>query len=258
MSSTIITVSHHKGGVAKTQTAVEMAYFLAKAGKKVFFVDTDPQANASNLFLAGNFPSGRMLATIIKDGLTIERQDIMRRSFAGGVTIDFICTNIEASRLEENIKSSPKEFVIKRALKNIQEQYDYIIIDTPRSSGVLALAAFVASDLVLIPATPDRSSIDGVGDLVNIIKCVNENEWLNPDLKIMGILVTIYERTKSDNNGLAELQQRYGDLVVDVKIRKNTRVKQAVDNHRPVQDFDPLCNAAVDYTNAFSSLFNLK
>lgn len=248
-----ITIANHKGGVAKSQTAIELAYYLATTGKNVLVIDTDPQANASDLLLAGNSPAGRCLPEILIEGGTINSGDIMTRSF-GGSSIDYVCNNIKASRIEQRISTTPREFIIVEAIKEVKNDYDIIVVDTPPSAELLGLGALVASDQVLIPVTPDKPSIDGVASLMRVIDAVRKNRYLNSSISVAGILVTRYRFSLSTMKGKRALSELYGSLVIDPPIRECTKVQQAVDNSRPVLDYDADCTAAKDYITAFNKL----
>lgn len=253
MKTITITIANHKGGVAKSQTAIELAYCQAKKGKKVLVVDTDPQANTTDLLLAGNSPAGRCLPEILLDGDTIHSGDIMSRSF-GGFSIDYVCNNIEASRIEQRITTSPREFILVKALREIKNDYDIIVIDTPPSAELLGLAALIASDLILIPVTPDKPSIDGVESIMRVVQAVKNNEFFKSSISVAGILITRYRFSLSTMKGKRNLIERYGSLVIDPPIRECTKVQQAVDNSRPVLDYDADCSAAKDYITAFDKL----
>lgn len=250
----IVSIANHKGGVAKSQTAIELAYYLATQGKSILVVDTDPQANTSDLLLAGNTPAGRILPDILIEGDCVIPKDIMTRTFSGGISIDYVCSSIKASRIEQRITMTPREYLIVHVLKEIRDQYDYIIIDTPPSAELLSLGSLVASDAVLIPTTPDKPSIDGVASIIQLISAIKNNTYLaTHDIRI-GILVTRYRFAISTMKGERTLEERYKDALISTHIRECTRVQQAVDNCRPVLDFDPGCNAAKDYMKAFSLL----
>ena len=252
-----VVISNHKGGVAKSQTAIELAYFLESSGRSVLLVDTDPQANASDILLAGKKPSGRTLPDILISGDIIRSEDIMTRSFRPGLNLDFVRSGLLAARIEARIMASPKEYVIGDALQAVKTVYDYIVIDTPPSAELLGMSALIAADEVLIPVTPDKPSIDGVASIIRAVKAVQASPRLNPALKVRGVLVTRYRTTLSTMRGIKELKGSYGGLVIEPPIRECTRVQQAVDICRPIQDYDPSCNAAKDYLSAFSKLYNL-
>ena len=253
----ITVIANHKGGVAKSQTAIELAYYLESRGRSVLVIDTDPQANASDILLAGKRPTGRTLPEILIAGDVIRSDDIMTRHFGQGLNLDYVRSGLLAARIEARILASPKEYVIGDALHAVKQVYDFIVIDTPPSAELLGMSALIAADEVLIPVTPDKPSIDGVASIIRAVKAVQASSRLNPALKVKGVLVTRYRTTLSTMRGIRELKSTYGNLVVDPPIRECTRVQQAVDVCRPIQDYDPLCNASRDYISAFSKLFNI-
>ena len=253
--SKIITIANHKGGVAKSQTAVELSYFLAGRGKTLL-IDTDPQANASDIMLGGAVPTGRRIAEILIDNQGIQPSDIQSRRFGNSVSVDFVCSGIDAVRLETRLTAPLKEFVFPDAIATVKDEYAYIVIDTPPSSELLSLSALIASDCVLIPVTPDKPSIDGVHSIMRMIDTIRAAPRLNPNLWVKGILVTRYRAALSTIRGERKLRAEFGDLVVSQHIRECTRVQQAVEISDPVLDYDPACNAAKDYMNAFKILFD--
>lgn len=254
MTTKILTIANHKGGVAKSQTALELAIYLMLLRFIVLLVDIDPQANASDILLAGNHPTGRTLPEILIAGDKVRQEDVMTRSFSSDRSIDYVCSSIQATRIESRITASPKEYVIGDALQEVKDKYDFIVIDTPPSAELLSLSTLIAADEVIIPVTPDKPSIDGVASIMKTIKAVQDNPRLNPTLKVRGILVTRYRAAISTMRGIRALKDSYGDLVEDTPIRECTRVQQAVECCRPILDFDPSCNAAKDYTKAFEKM----
>jgi chromosome partitioning protein len=257
-SAKIITVACHKGGVAKSQTAIEMSYYLAAKGSKVLILDVDPQGNTSNVFLAGNKIGARSIAAILTDDGVIHASDTQTRTFASGVTIDYICSDIQSVRLESRLTAVPKEYIMSDALREIAELYDYIIIDTPPSSELLGLSSLLASDEVVIPVTPDQPGIDGVQSVMKVVALLQNNARLNPSLVVRGIVITRYRHTNIMRECMGLLKVRYGELVVDRPIRECIRVQQAVKNCRPILDYDDSCAAAGDYMYVFERIFNTK
>ena len=250
----IISIANHKGGVAKSQTAVELCRYLASRGKTLL-IDTDPQANASDIMLCGAEPTGRRIAEIMTANQGILPSDIQTRDFGNNESVDFVISGIDAVRLEARLTATIKEFVFADAVAKVKDKYDYIVIDTPPSSELLSLSALIASDCVLIPVTPDKPSIDGVRSIMRMIDTIRTPR-LNPNLWVKGILITRYRAALSTMRGERKLREEFGDLVVSQKIRECTRVQQAVEICKPVLDFDPACNAAKDYANAFKILFS--
>lgn len=252
--SCICVVANHKGGVAKTQTTVELAFWLAERGGKVLVIDVDPQGNTTNILSMGQPGEGRYLSEIFVEGNGLVPGDIRTRTIEGN-RIDYVPANVNLGRLESRLNKLGKEYIISDCLQPILNHYDYILLDTPPSVELLSLAGLIAADRVLIPAIADRHSYDGVESLVNTCNYIASHERLNPNLKIDGIVVGRYnERTLSNRQHLAEMKKRFGDLVLNPPIRECTRVQQAVNLSLPVLAFDPRCNAARDYACLFDNL----
>ena len=251
----VVSIANHKGGVAKSQTVIELSYYLASQGNKVLVIDTDPQANASDILLRGAEPEGRRIAEILIANKGIESSDIQTRRFDNNASVDFICSGIDAVRLEARITATIKEFVFADALATVKDKYDFVVIDTPPSSELLSLSALIASDCVLVPVTPDKPSIDGVHSIIRMTDTICTTPRLNPNLWVKGILVTRYRATLSTMRGVHKLKEEFGNLVISQHIRECTRVQQAVEDCKPVQEYDPSCNAAKDYYTAFKTMY---
>ena len=254
--TSIIAVATHKGGAAKTQTAFELSFWLARKGKRICIIDTDSQANMTDLLLAGSPPKGRCLPEIIFEDHGIDQTDIMCRDFGKGIKVDFICNNANAARLEARLPSNgaPKEYIMTDLLVQIKGKYDYILIDTPPASELLSMSSANAADGIIIPALPDAHSYEGVRSTLKIINTIQCNPRLNPNLKVLGIIVGRYHPTRVNKLYLELIISEFGDLVVSPPIRECTRVQQAICAKLPVLLFDPTCAAATDYNSAFNSI----
>jgi len=207
-----IMTGNHKGGAAKTQTSLEMAYWLAKRGKRVLFIDIDPQANATKILSENNHSEKRSLPDILIKGDTIHISN--RIIDAGGNRIDYVASSLKAGRLETKLPDdSPKEYVLNDALADIEEDYDYILFDTPPSAELIVINALIASDHILLTCNAAMFGSDGVDKLMPIIERIQSHPRMNPNLKVLGILVTIFEGTNDNHKTLSYLQNKYGELV---------------------------------------------
>lgn len=251
----IIAVAIHKGGSGKTQTALEMATFQAKLGKKVLVVDTDSQANLTDILLNGTTCKGRRLPDIIIENRGIDAQDIMTRTLCGA-NIDFICNNANAARIESKLPSngSPKEYILVDLIQPLREHYDIIIIDTPPAAELLSMSSLLLADYVIITALADALSLAGTESTMRLINVIQNNPRLNPNLKILGIIIGRYHNTKINAYYLQTFQQNYRGLVLDPRVRECTKVQQAVKAKCPVILYDPKCIAAIDFKSVFSNL----
>ena len=167
-----IMVSSYKGGVGKTQTSLEMSYALAIKGYRVLGIDYDFQGNYTRV-LSKDTPTGkRSLPDILIADDQIQREDISTRILdAKGNRIDFIASGLALGRLEKKLTGdAPKEYVLKDALALVEDDYDYIIIDTPPSAELVFTSALVASDGILITSQAAVFSVDGVNKVMPVIR----------------------------------------------------------------------------------------
>ena len=255
-----VAVINYKGGAGKTQTAEEALFWLAKNGMRVLGLDTDHQANLTKL-LSQNIPTGkRKLPEILIDGDYITREDISTRIIdKEGHRIDYIASSLAAGRLEKKLRDDlPKEYVLKDALSQIKDDYDFILIDTPPSAELISTCTLIASDSVLIVSQAALFSADGVHELMPIIKAMQSHPRLNPNLEVLGIVMTMYERSNDSEKTLADLREAYGDLVITPVIRKCTKVKESNRRCTAVQAYSPSSTSANDYRCVFEKIFGAK
>lgn len=251
-----IAIANYKGGVAKTQSAFELAHWLACHGYKVLVIDNDPQANITELLLAGNAPKGRTLPDILVSGTSICSQDINTRVLEDGHCIDFVVSNIELGRIEGRIKSDvPKEYIMSDIIEDISKQYDFILFDMAPSAELLGISTLLAVSEVIIPTSLDKLSVEGTKKMYRMINTVKSNHRLNPEINLLAILVTRYRRTLSTLFHGNELAKEYPDYVEETYIRESTRVQQASNANKTIQEFDPGSSVAKDYLHAFQSIF---
>lgn len=256
MAKTIMT-ANYKGGTGKTQTAIEMAYWLAQHGQRVLAIDLDHQANLTKVLSEDNPPQKRSLPDILIDGDTIKPEDISSRAIdENGNRVDYIATGFAAGRLEKKLPDDgPKEYVLKDALAEIQSRYDFILLDTPPSAELISTCALVASDYILITSQAALFSEDGVSEMMPVIRKIQRHPRLNPQLNVLGILITMYEDTLDSREALSNLQEEYGSLVLSQVIRKSTKVKESNRRFTSVQFYAPRSTIANDYKMAFKDIF---
>lgn len=248
----------HKGGCAKTTTALEAAAYCSARGKSVLVVDVDPQANISSTLLGDSEPKGRKLCEIVIKHDIIRLEDINSRYFPNGTKVDFVCSNVRSGRIESKIEGeSPKEYVISEALDTIKNDYDVIIIDTPPSAEILSLSSMIAADELIVTTCADQHSTDGVESILALASKIQTNPRLNPNLKVRGIVVTRYRFSLSTRHHISLLRANkdFGHLVVEPYVRECTKAQQAITNNLPVSIFEPSCSTSKDYSEVFSSLF---
>lgn len=258
MAKRIIMIGNYKGGSGKTQTAVELSYWLASKGQRVLALDLDHQANFSKILRKGKPNSKRSIPQILIDEDRIGPSDISSCTIDSlGHKIDYIASGLDAGRLEKKLPDdTPKEYLLKDALEDIQGDYDYVVMDTPPSAELISTCALIACNTVLITSQAAFFSADGVRGLVPVIRAVQARPRMNPDLEFLGILITMYEATRDSRTTLDELKLEYPDLVIDTVIRKSTKARESNRKYMAVQSYAPSSTSAKDYDQVFNNLFD--
>jgi chromosome partitioning protein len=239
----IISLSNQKGGIGKTTSAVNLAASLSIKGKKVLICDLDPQGNATS---GVGFRKNAELPSIY-DVLTGEKkasETIQATSFEG---LDVLPSNIRLAGAEIEMVDLPnRESILKKSLEEIQTQYDYIFIDCPPSLGLLTLNALAASDGVIIPMTCEFYALEGLSQLTLTIRQVKK--LYNPNLEIVGILITMYDkRLNLSRQVLSEIQKYYQDKIFATKIARNVRLTEAPSYGMPIAYYDRSSKGSEQY-----------
>ena len=238
----VISIANQKGGVGKTTTAVNLSTILAKKGKKVLMIDTDPQGNATSGLGISKDVKFSVYDVIIND---IEVENTIQTAMVKN--LDVCPSNINLAGAEvELVSMMSREFRLKEKIDNIKDKYDFIIIDCPPSLGLITLNAFTASDSVLIPVQCEYYALEGLGQLVNTINLVKKH--LNKDLQIEGALLTMYDiRTNLSNQVVSEVNKYFDNKVYKTVIPRNVRLSEAPSYGMPITVYDPRSKGARSY-----------
>ena len=238
----IISVANQKGGVGKTTTTVNLSTILAKKGKKVLLIDTDPQGNATSGLGVSKDVELSVYDILIGD---TEFDETLQETAIKNLKV---CpSNISLAGAEVQLVSMmSREQRLKTKLDKIKDQYDYILIDCPPSLGLVTLNAFTASDSVLIPVQCEYFALEGLGQLLNTVNLVKKH--LNKNLEIEGALLTMYDaRTKLSNQVVKEVKKYFENKVYKTVIPRNVRLSEAPSYGMPITIYDPRSKGAKAY-----------
>ena len=238
----IISVANQKGGVGKTTTTVNLSTILAKKGKKVLLIDTDPQGNATSGLGVSKDVELSVYDILIGD---TEFDETLQETAIKNLKV---CpSNISLAGAEVQLVSMmSREQRLKTKLDKIKDQYDYILIDCPPSLGLVTLNAFTASDSVLIPVQCEYFALEGLGQLLNTVNLVKKH--LNKNLEIDGALFTMYDaRTNLSNQVVKEVKKYFENKVYKTVIPRNVRLSEAPSYGMPISLYDPKSKGAKAY-----------
>ncbi len=245
----VIAFANQKGGVAKTTSTLNLAAALSEEGHRVLCVDMDPQGNLT--MSQGLNPDSieRSMFDVLVHRLPIEH-------VIQNTEIDLAVSSIDLAGAELALSSMiGRERALEKALMAVKSEYDYILIDTPPSLGLLTINALVAADHVIVPVQCEYLSLRGLVQLENTLEMIREN--LNPNVEIMGILPTMFDRrTLHAREAVEILEENFGDLVFNTKIKKTIRYAEAPVKGTSVLKYDPSGNAAKAYRDLAKEVLN--
>jgi len=230
----VISVTNRKGGVGKTTTAINIATAMAAIGKKVLVFDLDPQGNATTSL---GFDK-RQIEFSSYDILTREAPllNTVQKTFVPSFYIVPSKPDLAAAEIEL-IGIEKREQILKSAFESAKNSFDYVLIDCPPSLNLLTINALVASNSVIVPMQCEFLAMEGLTDLIKNIRRVNHN--FNPNLKIQGIVLTMFDR----RNNLSfmvekDVRTHFGDLVYQTVIPRNVRISEAPSHGKPIMIYD--------------------
>ena len=239
----MICVTNQKGGVGKTTTSVNLAYYLAKDRYRTLIIDFDPQGNATS-------------------GLGIDKSELeagMVEVMAGEIglggailgtkhkNLDIAPTTPELADVEVELVNKQGKFtLLKNAISRVAPDYDYIIIDSPPSLSLLTVNGMIASNYLLLPVQTEFYALEGVAQLLESMKLVKKR--MNPNLQLLGVLATMYDkRTSLSAQVLAEIRKYFKNLTFETTIPRNVRIAEAPSHGAPVGEYDKFSKGAKAY-----------
>jgi chromosome partitioning protein len=245
----VIAFANQKGGVAKTTTTLNLGVAFVEQGKRVLAVDLDPQGNLTMSQGWNPDEIDRSMFDVLAHKLPIS--EIIRTN-----EIDVAVSSIDLAGAELALSSMiGRERALEKALAPLRESYDFILIDTPPSLGLLTINALVAAQGVIVPVQCEYLSLRGLVQLENTLTMIREN--LNPDVAIQGILPTMFDKRLLHSREAVEiLKENFGDLVLETKIRKTIRYAEAPVKGQSILKYDPSGDAAEMYRDLAKEVLN--
>ena len=248
----IIAVANQKGGVGKTTSTVNIGAALAEMGLRVLLVDLDPQGNASTgVGIETRGLEHSMYHVLMQDEQldnVVEPTDV-KGLFVAPASLDLAGAEIEL------VPAFSREQRLKRAIAEVIDDYDYVLVDCPPSLGLLTVNGLAAADEVLVPIQCEYYALEGLGQLLRNVDMVKKN--LNPELDLSTILCVMYDaRTKLSDQVVSEVRDHFGDKVLRSVIPRNVRVSEAPSFGQPITTFDPRSRGAIAYRDAAKEVHN--
>ena len=245
----IISISNHKGGVGKTTSAINIGAGLNILGKKVLLIDLDPQANLSQSL--GLIDLDKNIYGALKGDYKLEPISVLKG-------LDVIPSTLDLSGAEIELSSEPgREYILKELIEEVRDSYDYIIIDSPPSLGLLTINSFTAADEILIPLQAQFLAMQGLAKLVEVVEKIKSR--LNKSLKIGGVFITQYDGRKVLNRDVVEsINTHFKSEVFETKIRDNIALAEAPAQGLDIFRYNSKTNGAEDYLSLAKEIIKRK
>jgi chromosome partitioning protein len=245
----VIALANQKGGVAKTTTTLNLGVAFRERGLRVLCIDLDPQGNLTMSQGMNPDTIERSMFDVLVHRLPISEVIATRE-------VDVAVASIDLAGADMSLSSQiGRERALQKALEPIKSEYDYILIDTPPSLGLLTINAFVAATGVIVPVQTEYLSLRGLVQLENTLEMVRDN--LNPHVSIVGILPTMYDKRLTHSREADEiLRENFGDLVYNTRIRKTIRYAEAPVKGSSIMAYEPEGEAAAMYRDLAKEVLN--
>lgn len=239
----IISVANQKGGVGKTTTTLNLGACLAFLGRKVLLIDIDAQGNATSGIGVRKSDVAKDVYDVLVNEYPIK--DVIQQTTREN--LDIVPATIQLAGAEiELTPMMARESRLKNSIKEIENDYDYILIDCPPSLGHLTINAFTASDSILIPVQCEYYALEGLSQLLNTVRLVQKH--FNPELRIEGVLLTMFDaRTNLGSEVVEEVRKYFRERVYDTIIPRNVRLSEAPSHGLSIIDYDPRSRGAEVY-----------
>lgn len=241
--SVVIAVTNQKGGVGKTTTAVNLAYYLAKSGKRVLLVDLDPQGNATSGLGIDKTALEKTMCEVLLQ--TAEMRDTIMQTEHKNLWL--APTTSHLANVEVELAKGERKFIrLKAALTSVDADFDIILIDSPPSLSLLTVNGLIASKYILLPVQAEFYALEGLGQLLETMKLVRKN--MNTSIELLGVLPTMMDsRTTLSNQVHSEIKKHFADKVFHTTIPRNIRLAEAPSHGVPIGEYDRWSKGARAY-----------
>jgi len=238
----ILTIANQKGGIGKTTTSINVAAGLANQGKRVMLLDLDPQANSTLTYLDFDQFGASIYDFLIEN---TSADDVIVQSKIPG--LDVMPARISLAKIESKLVGEfDAPFRLKDKLENVKSRYDFIIIDTPPTLGLITVNALVASTHLVIPIQSSYFALEGTDDLLETMEKIKARP--NPNLQMLGVVITLHDkRTTLAKDIHDQICQVFGDKVFKTVITKSVRLEESPAYKEPIFSFAPQSSGAIEY-----------
>lgn len=243
MNQKIIALANQKGGVGKTTTAVNLGAYLARMGHKILLVDIDPQGNASSGLGVDIHALDKTIYEVLLNEISVS--EALMPSEYNGLTI--LPANVQLSGVEvDMLQTDSKEYILREALHQVQDQFDLILIDCPPNLGILTLNALCAANRVMVTLQTEYYALEGLTQLMKVIQLVQNS--LNPELILDGVVLTMFDqRTSLANQVVDDVRAHFKDRVYNTVIPRNVKLSEAPSFGKYIGEYAPDSTGAKAY-----------